>query len=281
MILVDFNAVVISNLFVHAKQNADQVEISDVRSMVLTSLKRYRRKFGRDYGDMIICVDGKNVWRKDVFPYYKENRKAAKEKSTIDWGTISNIIYTIAKELYFNFPYKVISVDRTEADDAIAVITEMVSKIEPVMIVSVDKDLVQLQRYDNVKNYDPIRDRFLGTDDPARFLREHILRGDTSDGVPNFMSDDDTFMNSSKRQKPVRATKLEDWLDDPYFFDNSEYKDNIERNRKMIDLTNVPEEYVRKIKRQFARDPVGHRNKLMKYFSDYHLNNLIENIAEF
>lgn len=281
IIIVDFNAVVVSNICMYARQNNNRIDIHDVRAMVLTSLKRYRRKFFRSHGELVICVDGKKVWRKDEFPYYKENRKAKKEKDPLDWTLIGNVIYTIAKELYTHFPYKVISVTRTEADDAIAVITKEMSKQEAIIIISGDKDLVQLQRYPNVKNYDPVRDRYLGTDDPARFLKEHVLRGDSSDGVPNFMSDDDTFMNSGKRQKSIFDAKLTGWLDDPEFFNKSEFKDNIERNQKLIDLTNIPEELQIKIKKQFARDPVGHRTMLMKYFAAKHLNNFIESIGEF
>lgn len=281
IILVDFNQVVISNLFVQAKQYADQVEIDLVRSMVLTSLKRYRNKFRRTHGELVICVDAKGPWRKQVFPYYKENRKKAKEKSTIDWDVVMSTVYTIAAELYHNFPYKVISVDRAEADDAIAVITKAVHKSEPVVIISGDKDLVQLQKYPHVTQYDPIRDRFLSTDNPDRFLREHVLRGDTSDGVPNFMSDGDTFMNSEKRQKAIRQTKLDEWLDDPEFFEKSEFKENIERNRVLIDLDNIPEDIEEKILRQFAREPAGHRTKLMGYFAANRLSNLLECVGEF
>ena len=281
MIIVDFNAVVVSNVCIYARQNNNQIHLHQVREMILVSLKRYRRKFKRTYGELVICVDGKNIWRKDDFPYYKENKKAAKEKSPLDWDLINKVVYTIARELYMIFPYKVISVTGTEADDSIAVITRMVAPHEDVIIISGDKDLVQLQRYRNVKNYDPIRDRWLGTDDPARFLKEHILRGDSGDGVPNFLSDDDVFMNKSKRQKSIYETKLEVWLDDPSFFETSEHKKNIERNRKLIDLTNVPEELENKIKRQFARDPVGHRSKLMAYFGEKHLNRFVESIGDF
>ena len=281
MILVDFNQIVISNLFIQAKQYADQVEIDLVRAMVLTSLKRYKNKFRKEFGELVICVDGKDNWRKEIYPYYKENRKAAKEKSTIDWNVVMSAVYIIAKELYFNFPYKVVSVDRAEADDAIAIIAKVAHEVEPVMIISGDKDLVQLQKYPRVYQYDPIRDRFLSTDNPARLLKEHILRGDVSDGVPNFQSDDDTFMNKAKRQKPIRATKLEEWLDDPTFMVNNEYQKNIERNRIMIDLDNVPADLEEKIRKQFSRDPVGSRAKLMPYFAANRLSNLLECVGEF
>lgn len=281
MLLIDFNQVVISNLMVHANKNAHKVDIHDVRSMVLFSLKRYMNKFRKSHGKMVICVDGKHVWRKKEFPYYKENRKEQKAKSPVDWEVVSNVIYTIAKELYLYFPYKVISVDSAESDDCIAVLTKMISQQENVIIISGDKDLIQLQRFPNVLNYDPVRDRYLGTDDPARYLKEHILRGDSGDGVPNFMSDDDTFMNSGKRQKSIYAAKLEVWLDDPDFFETSEFKENIQRNIKLIDLENVPEELEVKIKRQFARDPVGSKAKIMPYLAEKRLNRLVESIGEF
>ena len=67
------------------------------------------------------------------------------------------------------------------------------------------------------------------------------------------MSDDDTFMNKDKRQKPVRQVKLDEWLEDPSFFDTSEFKDNIKRNEQLIDLDHIPAELEKQIKAQFAR----------------------------
>lgn len=284
MIVVDFNQVVISNLFMYAKQNADQVEVNQVRSMVLMSLKRYNKKFRESFGDMVICVDGRNVWRKETFPYYKANRKKSKQSDDMDWDFIHSTIYQIAEELYYNFPYKVLNIDRAESDDIIAVLCKRFHTQEKIMVVSGDKDLIQLQRYPGVKQYDPVRDRFLTTDNPDRFLTEHIIRGDAGDGVPNFLSDDDTFVNSEKRQKPIYQKKLDVWLEQPFFLDredDEERKKNIERNRMLIDLSNVPEDIEDRVVSQYNSNQPGKGSDILPYLSKYNLGTLLENIREF
>ena len=43
--------------------------------------------------------------------------------------------------------------------------------------------------------------------DPIVFLREQIIKGDRSDGVPNILSDDDIFLRD-ERQKPINKKKI-------------------------------------------------------------------------
>ena len=76
------------------------------------------------------------------------------------------------------------------------------------MIVSNDKDFQQLQRYPNVHQYSPLKKTQLVCENPEKFLLEHIIKGDVSDGVPNILSDDDVFVNKEKRQKPCGGKKV-------------------------------------------------------------------------
>ena len=61
------------------------------------------------------------------------------------------------------------------------------------MILSGDKDFIQLHKYKNVTQYSPITKKFVNGIDPDEYLYEHILKGDVSDGVPNVLSVDNTF----------------------------------------------------------------------------------------
>ena len=82
MILVDMNQVMISNLMAQIGSHHN-VEVQEdlVRHMVLNSLRGYRNKFSSDYGELVICCDDKNYWRKRIFPYYKAHRKGDRENS--------------------------------------------------------------------------------------------------------------------------------------------------------------------------------------------------------
>ena len=80
MIIVDMNQVMLSNLLMQLGNHTNaQLEENMVRHMVLNSLRSYRQKFYEEFGELVIACDNTNVWRKQVFPYYKANRKKNQE----------------------------------------------------------------------------------------------------------------------------------------------------------------------------------------------------------
>ena len=75
--------------------NMKTVEEGLVRHMVLTSLRMFKNKFSDKYGTLVICCDDKKNWRKELFPYYKANRKKDRAASDLDWQQIFETINTI------------------------------------------------------------------------------------------------------------------------------------------------------------------------------------------
>jgi len=192
MLILDFNGIVIANIL------TQKLEIDEnlIRHMVLNSIRKYRFKY-REYGDMVIVADGSGNWRKEYFPEYKAGRQKSRDESPFDWGKIFEINSKIQDELRDNFPYKVIKVHGCEADDVIAVLTQetqQFGKCEDVMIISSDKDFVQLLKYPNVKQFSPTTKKLVKDDDPETTLFQHIIKGDGSDGVPNIYMPND-FLN--------------------------------------------------------------------------------------
>ena len=284
-ILVDFNQIAISNLMINLKMNhINEVEEDMLRHMILNSLRFNRNKFFKDYGELIICCDGRNTWRKDVFPFYKQNRKKTRSASGYDWGKIFDVLNTIREELDEHFPYKVIHNDRAEADDIIAILAKNWID-EKVLILSGDKDFMQLQKFDNINQYSPVQKKFLRTKDPKEFLFEHIVRGDVGDGIPNCLSKDSTFVTGD-RQKPVTKKRLDEWMKagkvttgDVTWFD---------RNRRLIDLEYIPEDLRDEIILQYeaakplhSGDELAARRGLLNYFVKNRLSKLMPNIQEF
>ena len=284
-ILVDFNQIAISNLMINLKMNhINEVEEDMLRHMILNSLRFNRNKFSKDYGELIICCDGRNTWRKDIFPFYKQNRKKTRSASGYDWGKIFDVLNTIREELDEHFPYKVIHNDRAEADDIIAILAKNWID-EKVLILSGDKDFMQLQKFDNINQYSPVQKKFLRTKDPKEFLFEHIVRGDVGDGIPNCLSKDSTFVTGD-RQKPVTKKRLDEWMKagkvttgDVTWFD---------RNRRLIDLEYIPEDLRDEIILQYeaakplhSGDELAARRGLLNYFVKNRLSKLMPNIQEF
>lgn len=289
MILLDLSQVMIANVMVYltrlsgASQNIDE---NAIRYMVLNSIRLLRSKFKESYGEMIICCDSNDVWRKDIFPHYKANRKKMRETSTVDWASLFNVLGTIRDELGEHMPYKILQIPRAEADDVIASLCHEYGKTmrnvgENIMIVSGDKDFAQLQKYANVYQYAPVQKKNISVDNPERFLREHIMLGDRGDGVPNFLSDDDTFI-SDKRQKPVMRKKLDEWsILDPTLFCDDEMLRNYKRNEELINLDKIPKAIQQEVITQFATQTPSPRSKILNYFIRYRLGNLTEHIGEF
>ena len=281
MILVDLNQVLISNLMAQTRGQPDITTANEdmIRHMVINSLRGFNVKFRNKYGEMILCSDAGDPWRRDIFPHYKYSRKKGREESSFDWDNIFNIITNIKNEIKENFPYVVMYNEKCEADDIIATLVKYYYQSEPIMIVSGDKDFIQLQRFKNVEQYAPIQKKVVGDDvDPKNFLIEQILKGDRSDGVPNVLSPDDIFVTGEK-QKPVTKKRLHE-LGLLRSFDRQIQK-NIDRNIQLIDLTKIPNVYEDAIINSYRRYKKNDRSKLLTYMIENKLKSLMENIGDF
>ena len=269
----------ISNLMVQINgRNAVEMNEDFVRHMILNSLRGHNKKFRKEYGQMVIACDSSNVWRKQVFPNYKAGRKANRAKSEHDWEFIFDVLAKIKQEIKDFLPYKVIAVESAEADDIIATLCKRTN--EKVLILSGDKDFIQLHN-DRIKQYNPVLNKFVGKgEDPYKYIREHILKGDRSDGIPNVLSDDNVFIEG-RRQTPLSKKKIEGWLNEVLPTFTKEQEKNYLRNRQLIDLSFVPEWLEQNINREFNDVKVATRDKILGYFINKKLKTLIESIDEF
>ena len=279
MILIDLSQIMVASTMMSMGKDQSQVDTNMVRHMVLNSLRMYRQKYHKEYGELVLCCDGRHSWRRDHFPQYKASRKTNREADKRDWTQIFECLDTIKSELKEYFPYKYIEIEEAEADDIIGVLANTWN--EPIMIISGDKDFIQLQVRDNVDQYSPITKKIVYDVNPAKYLREHILRGDSSDGVPNFLSADNCMVDKI-RQTPISKKKVELWIDqDPEDFCNEEQLRNYHRNMKLIDLQYTPSNIADQVGMQFNEVPKGKRSELLNYFIERKLNNLIQDIGEF
>ena len=286
MMILDLNQVMISNMMMQLQHESD-VNEDLVRHMVLNSIRMYKTKFSNDYGELVIACDDKNYWRKDIFPYYKAHRKEDRAASTHDWNKIFEVLNKIREELKQYFPYKVIQVDRAEADDIIGVLVREHGTYlnngttERILILSGDKDFGQLQKYMNVDQFSPVLKKWIRIADPRRFLREHIMKGDRGDGIPNFLSDDSTII-SKRRQKPLASKKLDSWVDlEPHQYCDDEMLRNYKRNEALVDLEMVPDAIADQIIDQYNNYQVPKRGGLLNYFIKNKLKNLMDSIGDF
>ena len=285
MILVDFNQIAIGSVMV-SLHRGEELSESLVRHLILNQIRFYRSKFVEEYGEIVICCDSKHYWRRDYFPNYKVHRKKDREASGQDWDSIFSCLNTIRDELKEVFPYKVVEVYGAEADDIIATLVGT----EKTLILSSDKDFIQLHS-DTVDQFSPVTKKIVNGKDPVKYLKEHILKGDRSDGVPNVLSADDTFVENI-RQKPLRKTTIVTIMEAMTEYEpellyhlakcpEDTWRRNYRRNETLIDLSKIPETITREINKEYKEAKVGERNQLLNYFIDKRLTQLIDNVGDF
>ena len=281
MILVDMNQVTISNLMIQMKDEPLSEDL--VRHMVLNSLRSYKTKFSKDFGELVLCYDDKHCWRKDYFPYYKQNRKKARSESSLDWNELFDILTKIQNELEENFPYKVLKINGAEADDIFAILSNKISSTpnlyEEILIISGDKDFIQLHQSDNVKQYSPTLKKFVVDENPEQYKFEHIMRGDKGDGVPNVLSQDTVFVEDL-RQRPITKKKLIEWKENG--IPEGEIKRNYQRNKTLIDFDSIPNELGELIYNMWVdKITQNDKSKILPYFMKHRLKELTEKLGDF
>ena len=288
MIIVDLNQVMLSNLLSQLGSHTNaKIEENMVRHMIINTLRSYKVKFGAEYGEMVIACDNRNYWRKQIFPYYKANRKKSQAKSELDWSEIFGCMDKIRSELKEFFPYRIIDIESAEADDIIGTLcTEFGQTIggDPILILSGDKDFIQLHVYGNVKQYDPTRKRWIKHNDPETYLIEHIMKGDSSDGVPNILSSDNCFV-VGERQRPLTAKRIEKFkkiTDDEWpEYPETNISRNYFRNAQLIDLSHTPDTIKENVMVSYNKQTGKNRSKLLGYFTSFKLRELTQHIGDF
>lgn len=294
MIIIDYSQTIISNLMAEiGSRNDVDIEVNLLRHMVVNTLRSHKQKFGKTYGEVVIACDSKKYWRKQKFPYYKANRKKAREDSGFNWPLIFDTINLLKEEIRTFFPYRVIEVDGAEADDIIATLVEwsqendtsegaLFSEPSPLLIISGDHDFIQLQKYKNVTQFSPVQKKFIKPDTtPEKYVIEHIIKGDKGDGVPNVLTSDDAIVNG-ERQKPVRSKDMEQWVNDPLTMPTDVvFQRNYDRNKMLVDFSSIPQDLKDTIINTFESTEIGDKSKLLDYFIANRMKMMIEHVEEF
>ena len=287
MILIDFSQFVLRNVFNNPYLFQKERDYSDtlraMRLMVFSDVLNCKKRYTKRFGEVVICVDGINYWRKDIFPYYKWDRKKARSKEDVDWKFVYAVINRLIKDFHDYFPYRLIHLDKAESDDVIAVLTKKFTKEgQEVMIVSSDKDFIQLQKYKGVYQVSPFKDRkYISEKNPIRYLQEKVLKGDSGDGVPNVLSEDAVFANGG-RQTALRKSKIEELIEhSPLYSTDQTLKERFIRNSRLIDFDYIPSEIETAILKEYNNSKDFMKGNLFNFLMFNGCALLVEKIEEF
>jgi hypothetical protein len=288
MILIDLNQVLLAGLMAQITgKGANKYDEDLIRHMALNTLRNHVKNFRAEYGEVVLCCDNRQYWRKEVFPFYKAGRKKSREKSDLDWHLIFDILSKLKVELKEHFPYKVIDVDRAEADDIIGTLAPRQVMHENVLIISSDGDFLQLQQYNSknnkysIKQYNPALKKYLKSENPMNELKEKIIRGDKGDGIPNIYSPSDCFVRDL-RQKPITKGVLSKLLSEEWTkWTDENIKIGYSRNQMLIDLREIPSDVKNSIVEAYENAKPAPKGKLLNYFITKKLKNLMEVLEDF
>jgi hypothetical protein len=297
MILVDYSQVALAAILSFQRElKGDEAEVKNlIRHVTLSTLKSYKKKYGKEYGEMVICCDGRKYWRKEYFEYYKASRKKSREASHLDWKLIFDTLSEMREELRVHFPYRVIHVERAEADDVIAVMAKylqenlliqqgLVEESQKILILSSDKDFKQLQLYPTVKQWSPMQKKYItaSKQEIRDFMIEHIVKGDSGDGIPNIFSKDDVFVVGD-RQKVCTAKRLAEFIENGIdACRNDEEKRNWQRNSTLVAFENIPPDVSEDIILTYINNkPTGDKMSIMQYLIDNKCRLLLDEIEDF
>jgi 5'-3' exonuclease len=297
MILLDFSQVALASVMAFKKDlvlGAEEANRNIIRHAILYSVLSNKKKFEKEYGQVVICCDSRKYWRRDVFPNYKAHRKTNREQSDLDWNFIFSVMDEMKQDLIENFPYKVLTVDKAEADDLIAVLVKwsqdndlvqegIVENSRKLMIVSSDGDFKQLHQFSNVKQFSPMQKKLVERPKSVPdFIREHIIRGDKGDGVPSVLCADDFFTNKEVYGKApsVTAKVLEKFSNRNNL--NDLEKTRYDRNETLISFEKIPKDISDSIIEAFNTCEVkGSQGKIFKYMISNDFRLLIDKIEDF
>ena len=283
MILIDYSGIAVAAIF--SQDRPEEIQEGLIRHMILNQIRRYNMQFRDEYGQCVIACDG-GSWRKGVYEYYKAKRKTNREESPLDWSEFFRLINMIRDEIKEHFQYPVIHVDNAEADDVIATLTKQTQefgKHEPVVIVSADKDFLQLQQYSNVKQYSPNKKGFITVDDPRFHQFDHVCRGCGGDGVPNTLSADNCIVEGI-RQSPMRKKKIQEWYenrDDLESVMGTEVYRNYQRNQTLINFDFIPDNISNEILEVYNSENGKRAKGVLNYLITKRCSMLVEAASDF
>lgn len=178
--------------FVDILQYRDQL-FSTMLNIIGENVDKFSQ-FYRSPRDIVICLDDKSTrgnWRKNIYPMYKQQRKSIRQQTGhFKFDDAYSLLFEFISILQQSQFFTVVGVETCEADDIIMVLAKHFAKCTPVMILSPDKDFIQLQQTPNISQYSWMTNKLIkiSPQDMQDWLLEHVCIGDVADNVPKITS---------------------------------------------------------------------------------------------
>ncbi len=279
-LIIDFSIITRENYNQYQIQGDENLEeqfkpFGMWRHMVLQSLLDLKNSVKPD--EIILACDHES-WRKDVFPFYKSNRKYDGLEEY--FFHVNNFLI----ELEENFPFKILRLKGLESDDIITIFV-LHKNNEINVIGSNDSDLYQLMLYPNTIYYNLKQKRLfeLSKEEIKENVLLKLLKGDPGDGIPNIYTNE---LVKGIRQKSITQSIIEEFKihQDRFLGSDNKIKERFERNKKLILLTknNIPLDLQNEMLNIYKNYIIkSDRKKLYNYLDEWKMERMKERIMEF
>lgn len=213
-----------------------------------TQLKKFVKQFKlSSWTDLIVARDcpRNEIWRRDMYDAYKGTRP---NEQMIPASFFTHVYQELLPRLTKKYGFNILSCDRAEADDVIAVCHNTMRGSEaslqrPIIILSMDSDFLQLYS-DFTKCYDfKLKDMsmHLSVEKLVKYLHWKIIRGDDSD---NISAIDAKIGDATAWKLAFDETSLQRKFDA-----NAQVRDRFLRNDMLINFANIPKDIVENIQK--------------------------------
>jgi hypothetical protein len=278
-LLIDFSQIIYKTYFINIQKQPDD-SFAFWRFLILKSILNLNKLFNPN--EIVLCCDSKS-WRKDIFPEYKAGR--IKNNSV---NKLFEEVDIFIDELQTRFPYKVIKIQKAEADDIIATLVFNKKPEDIIYICSDDHDFIQLLKYDKIGLYNLMSEEFV--EFPIKngknefktvedYTKDFLLRGCVGDGCPNILSDNDTFITEGKRQIVMNKKRIEKILNEG--IENQLYY-NRNRNVLLLEPNIIPKDIQSNIMNEYNNCKIVKSiDKIHDFFEHYNMQSLYGKEIEF
>ena len=158
----------------------------------------------------------------------------------------------------------------------------MYEEPQKIVIISSDKDFVQLQKYRNVVQVSPRTRSFVKTDDPVFYLKEKVIRGDRGDGIPNILNEDDIYVVEGYKSTAMTKKRFDALISQtPETCTDKIISERWARNQKLIDFDYIPKDVEESILEEYAKPIKGSKGKAYEYLIKYQCYQLLQDIDNF
>lgn len=279
----DLSALFFSSIHEYcSREGATDIDENILRGMILIRMNQLNKSLskGRQY-KVAVAIDSRKYWRREIFPLYKAKRKENRDNAKVDWDSIFEKWTRIIQEYKENIPFMFIEVEGAEADDIHAALGfKLHDEFDEIINCSSDEDIAQLMKFaPNIKQFSFKRKKMITLESVKYDLFEHIVKGDSGDGIPNILSPESTLVDGI-RQKAVATKKMNEWkviggIRNPEKFCDTAMLERFKLNKKLVDFDEIPEDLIDKIYDTYLNYNVP-RRKSFDYFVKHGLTRLME-----